>query len=67
MNEKIYEIQYQCAKKVLELANKANSGHIGTSLSYKQLISDGKTENTIILDGFTSGGQMEVKQGSFGF
>jgi hypothetical protein len=41
--------------------------NIGTSLSYKQLISDGKTENTIILDGFTSGGQMEAKQGSFGF
>lgn len=41
--------------------------NIGTSLSYKQLISDGKTENNIVLDGFTGNRQVEVKQGSLGF
>lgn len=41
--------------------------NIATTLPYKQLISNGKTENNIILDGFTGDRQMEVKQGSFGF
>lgn len=41
--------------------------NIGTQLSYKQLISDDKTENNIILDGFTGYRQVEVKQGTLGF
>lgn len=42
-------------------------GNIASTLPYKQLISNGKTENNIVLDGFTGDRQMEVKQGSLGF
>ncbi|MBP9680760.1 MAG: transketolase [Bacteriovorax sp.] len=40
MNEKLQILQYECAKKILDLSYKAKSGHIGSSLSCVSLLVD---------------------------